>query len=78
VSSLRKRLDSVEDRIALQQHRELDRQLKGRSKDEQEFFVIHGCWPENVGDKLPSGMEFTVRGIKTIVTTQWADEHQKA
>ena len=77
MSTLRKRLESVEERIALQQHRELQRQSQGRSEDEQSFFGIHGYWPENVGDTLPSRMEFTVRGIKTIVTTQWADEDQK-
>ena len=74
MSNLRKRLDSVEAWAALQQHRELQRQFQGRSEDEQSFFCIHGFWPENVGDTLPSRMEFTVRGIKTIVTTQWEDE----
>ena len=53
------------------------RQCKGRSEDEQLFIIVHGYWPESAGDKLPPGIEFTVRGIKTIVTTQWADEDQK-
>ena len=74
MSILRKRLDSVEERIVLQQHRDLERQFKGRSEDEQSFFCIHGFWPENVSDTLPSRMEFTVRGIKTIVTAQWERE----
>ena len=74
MSTMRKRLESVEDRVVLQQHRELQRQFQGRSEDEQSFFCIHGFWPENVGDTLPSRMEFTVRGIKTIVTAQWEDE----
>ena len=77
MSTLRKRLASVEERIALQQHRELQRQFKGRSEDEQSFFCIHGFWPENVGDILPHRLEFTVRGIKTVVITQWADGEQK-
>ena len=64
MSTLRKRLDSVEERIALQQHRELQRQFKGRSEDEQSFFCTHGYWPENA-TKLPPRIEFTVRGIKT-------------
>jgi len=69
-----KRLDSVEAGAALQQQRELQRQFKGRSEDEQSFFCIHGFWPENAGDELPPGMEFTVRGIKTIVMTQWVND----
>lgn len=77
MSTLRKRLDTVEDRIAIQQHRELERQFKGRSEDEQAFFCIHGYWPENAGDELPHRVEFTARGIKTMVTTQWADEDKK-
>jgi ribonuclease I len=68
---------SVEERIALQQHRELQRQFKGRSKDEQEFFCIHGYWPENASE-LPRRIEFTARGIKTVVTTQWEGEAQKS
>ena len=77
MSILRRRLKSVEERIALQQHRELQRQFKGRSEDDQSFFCIHGFWPETAGDILPHRLEFTVRGIKTIVTTQWDDEHKE-
>jgi ribonuclease I len=50
MSILRKRLESIEERIALQQHRELQRQFKGRTRDEKSFFIIHGYWPENSGD----------------------------
>ena len=74
MSILRKRLESIEERMALQQHRELQRQFQGRSRDEQSFFIIHGYWPENAGDVLPHRLEFTVRGIKTIVIAQRADE----
>ncbi|HZL66324.1 MAG TPA: hypothetical protein VFC29_03235 [Candidatus Limnocylindrales bacterium] len=72
MSTLRKRLDTVEDRIAIQQHRELQRQLKGRSEDEQMFFCTHGYRPENATE-LPQRIEFTARGIKTVVTTQWGE-----
>ena len=51
--------------------------FQGRSKEEQDFFCIHGYWPENAGDEIPAKIEFTVRGIKTIVITQWADEDQQ-
>jgi ribonuclease I len=76
MSALRKRLQSIEERIALQQHGELQRQFKGRCEDEQMFFCTHGFWPENATE-LPYRIEFTARGIKTIVTTQWEDADQK-
>jgi hypothetical protein len=76
VSILRKRLQSVEDRIELRKHRDFLRELESRSVDEQSFLCIHGYWPENATE-LPQRVEFTVRGIQTIVTTQWADEDQK-
>ena len=76
MSTLRKRLDSVEEWIELQRHRELQRQFKGRPEGEQMFFCTHGYWPENATE-LPSRIEFTARGIKTIVTTEWEDEDKK-
>jgi len=77
VNTLRKRLDIVEERILFQQHMDLARAFEGRSLEEQAFFCIHGYWPENVGDDLPHRIEFTVRGIRTIVTTEWEDENKK-
>ena len=74
MSTLRKRLESVEDRIELQRYRDLDRQTKDRSDQEMRFFIVHGYWPENAGDELPDRIEFTVRGIKTTITAQWEDE----
>jgi hypothetical protein len=76
MSSLSRRLKSVEERVALQQHRELQRQFKGRSVDDQMFFCTHGFWPESVAE-LPNRKEFTARGIKTVVTTEWVDKHKK-
>ena len=76
MNTLRKRLDRVEEWAEFQQHRALVRQIKGRSEDEQSFFCIHGYWPGKAAE-IPPGMEFTVRGIKTIVATQWADENKK-
>jgi hypothetical protein len=76
MSTLIRRLESVEERIVLQQHRDLQREIRSRPHNEVSFFCIHGYWPENATD-LPPRMEFTVRGIKTIVTTQWEDENEK-
>ena len=77
MSTLRKRLDSVEERIEFKQWPQLARQAQGRPELEMQFFVVHGFWPESCGNELPPGMEFTVRGIKTTITAQWEDEDQK-
>jgi len=77
MSILRNRLQSVEDRVAIQQHKDLLRHLQSHSPDEQSFFLVHGYWPGNGGDELPQRIEFSALGIKTIVTTQWADEDKK-
>ena len=45
-----------------QDHRDLVREFNERSEDEQEFFCIHGCWPENAASELPYREEFTARG----------------
>ena len=76
MSNLRKRVERVEEQIAIQQHREIQRQFKGRSVDEKSFFCIHGYWPESATE-LPDRIEFTTRGIKTIVSTQWENDSQK-
>ena len=73
MNTLRKRLDRVEEGAEFQQHRALVRQIKGRSEDEQSFFCIDGYWPGKAAE-IPPGMEFTVRGIKTIVITKWEGE----
>lgn len=78
MSTLRRRLESVEERIAFQQYRESQRQFEGRSVDELSFFCSHGYWRENAGDELPDRGEFTVGGIKTVVTTEWEDRRKKA
>jgi DNA replication protein DnaC len=38
--------------------------------------IADGYWPENATE-LPDRIEFTARGIKTIVTTQWEQESKK-
>lgn len=54
---LRKRLESVEDQVVPQRHRELVRQTEGRSDQELMFFIVHGYWTENANDKLPDAYQ---------------------
>lgn len=75
--TLKNRVDSLEERIKSEQRRHFEHQLKSRPEQEVLFFCIYGFWPESVGDELPPGMEFTVRGIKLIVTARWEGEDQK-
>jgi len=77
MSTLRKRLASVEERTEFLRHLEFMRQFMARSDDDRSFFIVHGFWPENA-TQLPHRIEFTARGIKTVVTTEWADESHKA
>ena len=43
MSALRKRLDSVQERIELQQHRDLQREIRSRPDGDVSFFCIYGC-----------------------------------
>jgi hypothetical protein len=74
MSTLRKRLDSVEERTEFKRWLRLGRESHDRPELELEFFTVHRFWPENAGAELPERREFTVRGIKTIVITQWEEE----
>ena len=43
MSTLRKRLESVEERVEFQRHMDLERQFKGRSHLEMSFFSVTAC-----------------------------------
>lgn len=73
MSAIRKRLDDIEHRKAFREFTDAQRQFDGRSKDELRFFSIHGYFPENAGDELPARQEFTVGGIRTMVTSEHVD-----
>jgi hypothetical protein len=68
--TLRKRLDSVEAWAVFQQHRELQRQFQGRSRDEKSFFIIHGYWPENATIFFRTDLSSRCEGSRRILTTE--------
>ena len=70
MSTLRKRMDDIEDRKAFREFVENQRQLNRRSRDELLFLAVHGYFAENAGDELPQRQDFTVGGIRTVVTTE--------
>lgn len=74
MSTLRKRLADIEEWQAFRDWQESQRQFDGRSKDELQFFALHGYWPENAGSGLPSNQEYVVYGIRTRIVNEWADK----
>ena len=73
MSTLGRRLETLEERKAFREFLDGRRQYQGRPKEELEFLAVHGYWPETCSSELPPRWEFTVCGIRTIVTTERAD-----
>ncbi len=74
MSTFRKRLADIEELQAFRDWQESQRQFDGRSKDELQFFVVHGYFPENSEGQLPSRKEFVANGIRTIIASEWVDK----
>jgi hypothetical protein len=77
MSTFRKRLTDIEERRAFRDWQDGLRQFEGKTPDELNFLAVHGYFPESLEGDLPQRQEFTVRRIKTIITTQWEDEDRK-
>jgi hypothetical protein len=71
MSTLRRRLTSIEEQRAFREWQDGLRQFEGRSPDELLFLSAHGYFPETLeGQELPRRQEFTVGGIRTIITAE--------
>jgi hypothetical protein len=70
MSTLQKRLSDLEERKAFHRFLEYEREFKGRSERELNFFAVHGFFPENGGEEPIPMCEFTMGGIRTIITTE--------
>jgi hypothetical protein len=77
MSTISRRVTDIEERQAVRKYAEMRREFEGRSQADLTFLDVHGFWPENTGEALPPRQTFTVRGIKTIVITEWDDEERK-
>jgi hypothetical protein len=75
--TLRKRLESVEERKAFRDYIETKRVFEERSADELEFFALHGYFPEGEGGALPQRCEYVFAGIRTVVTTEWVASDER-
>jgi hypothetical protein len=74
MSSISKRLDEVEGRRAFREFIDAKRQLEGRAREELSFLAVHGYFPEALETGLPDPQDFTVGGIRTVVTVERAKE----
>ena len=63
MSNFRKRLVDVEERQAVRDYRESQREFEGRTHDELRFFTVYGYFPEGMEGQLPQRQEFTVGGF---------------
>jgi hypothetical protein len=70
--NLRSRLDDLEERKTFREYLDERTQFEGRSCDELRFFAVHGYFPEAAGGNLPERQEFTVGGMRTVITTEMA------
>ena len=70
MNTFRKRLMKVEERKALRDYIEVQRELEGRSQGELQFYAIYGYFPEAAKGEIPLRQEFTVAGIRTVITAE--------
>ena len=70
MSTLRRRLADVEEQKAFREYTESQRLIQGRSQDELHFFAAHGYFPESLEGQIPERQEFTVCGIRTVITAE--------
>jgi hypothetical protein len=70
MSTLRRRLADIEEREVVRDYIESRRQFEGRSVDELQFFAVYGCFPDALEGELPRRQEYTVGGIRTIITAE--------
>ena len=70
MSTIRRRLTDIEERQAVLDYRKSQRLIEGRSQDELHFFAAHGYFPESLEGQIPERQEFTVCGIRTVITAE--------
>ena len=70
MSTLQRRLSDLEERKSFREFLEGRRAFDGRSEPELDFFAVHGFFPENAGEEPIPVREFTVRGIRTVITAE--------
>ena len=70
MNTFRRRLTDIEERKAFRECVEAERMFEGRSQDELIFFAVYGYFPEAAAGEVPQSQEFTIGGIRTIITPE--------
>ena len=70
MSTIRRRLTEIEERMAFRDWQDSLRQFEGRSADELEFFALFGYFLEAMEGELPKRQEYTVAGVRIVITAE--------
>ena len=70
MNTFRRRLTDIEERKAFRDYMEAERMFDGRSQGELQFFAVYGYFPEAAEGELPQRQEFTVGGIRIVITAE--------
>jgi hypothetical protein len=70
MNTFRKRLTEIEEQKALRDYIEGQREMDGRSQGELEFLAVYGYFPEALEAEIPERQEFTVAGIRIVITAE--------
>ena len=70
MNTLRRRLTNIEERKAFRDCMEAERMFEGRSQGELIFFGVYGYFPETADGEVPKRQEFTVAGIRIVITAE--------
>ena len=70
MSTLRRRLADIEEQHAFRKWQEDQREFEGRSRDELLFFGVYGYFPDSLEGELPQREEFTVAGMRIVITAE--------
>lgn len=72
MSTLKKRVEQVEERTAFEDFKQTQREFEGRPREELEFFAVYGYWPDSLSEDLPERREFTVNRVRIVITAERA------
>lgn len=75
--AIRNRLEKIEQLVAEQRRKALEKDMEGRSDDELEFFANNGYWPENSFShlKAPDGKFWPDCICFPCKPTFWSEQH---